>query len=342
MRSSTHAVLVGLALTAFLMMVWGVVQTAKPRGTSAATLHLANEGCVADASGTCVAVGSYRRIASCSAVADAILPDLIEVERVVSTTRFYFENNPLGFRWANRTHLDGPQQLEQLLALRPDLVLVSEGMRESHPLQRLRERGIPVFDLGPMLGQAMVERNMLALAKLFGATERGEQLAVDFRTRLARVAASIPPERQKHAVFVDLYDTQLYGGSVGSSYHDVLTHAGLIDIAATRHTAESSLGGQRAWPHYRPEDLLLLDPEVLVTTTGKTQPLCNLPGLDRLRACSTGSVIEMPGALISDPGPGMLRAAEELHRRVYGFFDAPSRSSHAREASAHSTHLGAR
>jgi iron complex transport system substrate-binding protein len=317
-RSSTHAILAGLTLVAILMMVWGVAQTSKPRGASAVASHFASEACIADASGTCIAVGPYRRIASCSAVADAILPDLVEIGRVVATTRFYFENSPLGFRWTDRAHLDGPQQLEQLLTLQPDMVLVSEGARESHALQRLRERGIRVFDLGPMLGQAMVERNMLALAKLFGVAGRGEQLALDFRTRLARVAVNIPLGQRKRAVFVDLYDTQLYGGTLGSSYHDVLSHAGLIDIAANRHVAVPSLGGQRAWPHYRPEDLLLLDPDVIVTTTGKTQPLCNLPGLSRLRACSTAKVIELPVALIGDAGPGMLHAAEELHRRVYG------------------------
>jgi iron complex transport system substrate-binding protein len=203
--------------------------------------------------------------------------------------------------------------------LEPDLVLVSEGVEGSLPIRRLRERGLRVFDLGPMRGQAVVEQNLRALGSLLGVPKRGELLAQTFHERLERIALALPEAARKRAVYLELYDTQLYGGTVGSSYHDVLSRAGLIDIAATRVGAENRKDdAQRAWPHFRPEDLLLLDPDVLVTTTGKTRAICNLPGLMTLRACVTRGVVEFDGSLIGDPGPGMLVAAEELFRRVYG------------------------
>lgn len=328
MRSSTHAALIALVLVALLVLVCGVAQTTKTAGVAQTTkatdvarpnTPAANADCVQDASGTCVAVGAYRRIASCSTIADAVLPDLVEPERVVATTRQYFEHNALGFRWANRAHLEGPQQIELLLALHPDLVLVSEGVQGTLPIRRLRERGLRIFDLGPTLGQAFVAQNMRALGRLLSVPDRGERLATSFRERLERIAAKLPAPARKRAMYVELYDTQLYGGTVGSSYHDVLTHAGLIDVAAAGVGATpGELAVQRAWPHYRPEDLLLLDPDVLVTTTGKTRALCNLPGLHHLRACETLGIFEFESSLIGDPGPGMLVAAEELYRRVYG------------------------
>jgi ABC-type Fe3+-hydroxamate transport system substrate-binding protein len=101
----------------------------------------------------------------------------------------------------------------------------------------------------------------------------------------------------------------MYGGTRGSSYYDVLTYAGLIDVAAKDF---------QGWPSYSPELLLTLDPEIIVTHTGMRSLLCDRVELGRLRACRPqGDVIEVDGALMSDAGLGMLDAAEVIHHAAY-------------------------
>jgi hypothetical protein len=125
------------------------------------------------------------------------------------------------------------------------------------------------------------------------------------------VAADIAPSARKRAVYVSAYGGQLFGGTVPSSYHDVLTAAGLLDIAAARF---------RDYPHYDPEQLLDLDPELIVTQPASVALICRVSGLGRLRACQDdgAGIIGLDDAVLGDPGLGMLEAAEALRDHAYG------------------------
>jgi iron complex transport system substrate-binding protein len=124
------------------------------------------------------------------------------------------------------------------------------------------------------------------------------------------VAADLPRAERKRALYLAIYAGKLYGGTRGTSYHDVLTAAGLMDIAAERYSG---------WPQYDPEQLLQLDPPLIVTETGMGSQLCNDVWLRRLSVCtgSRSQLVEISNSLIGDPGLRMLDAAEALHDRVY-------------------------
>jgi ABC-type hemin transport system substrate-binding protein len=183
-------------------------------------------------------------------------------------------------------------------------------------LERLRERGLRVFDLGRMLGKLTLENNLRELSQLVGQPALGERLLQQFRRRMAQVAAHVPATSRKRAVYLNLYDTQLHGGTLGSSYYDVLTAAGLIDAAAIGQTIEQQ--GSQAWPRFRVEDVLVMAPDVIVTVRGKGAALCGLSGMDSVKACrDPKGVVELDEGLLNDPGPGMVAAAEAICDRVY-------------------------
>jgi iron complex transport system substrate-binding protein len=47
--------------------------------------------------------------------------------------------------------------------------------------------------------------------------------------------------------------------------------------------------------------------------------ICHHSGLEHLRACAgAGHFIEIEGALLGDPGPGILDAAELVFKKAYG------------------------
>jgi ABC-type Fe3+-hydroxamate transport system substrate-binding protein len=101
----------------------------------------------------------------------------------------------------------------------------------------------------------------------------------------------------------------MYGGTRGSSFHDVLSYAGLVDVAAKDF---------QGWPTISPEVLLTLDPELIVTHTGMRAAFCDRTDLGQLKACGPGgSVIELDAARLNDAGLGMLETAELLHRAAY-------------------------
>ncbi|AUX32763.1 MULTISPECIES: ABC transporter substrate-binding protein [Sorangium] len=286
---------------------------AGPQDTAARSVEAAvpgaNPASIEDHAGVAVTLRDFRRIASASTVADALLVELCEPDRVVAFTRYGARRSPRGYRYAGKARVEDTADIEALLALQPDLVLLN-GYGDPRRIARLREAGLTVYDLGPMRGLATLVPNVHEVAALVGHPERGRRFATALVQGMAAVAADLQPPQRRRGMYLSGYGGRLFGGTAGTSYHDVLTSAGLVDAAAA---------AQRDWPEYTPEHVLTLDPDVLVTNTGMRKILCGQAGLDRLRACSApGGVVELDDALLGDPGPAMLEAAQTVRSAVYG------------------------
>lgn len=270
---------------------------------------------VIDAAGRAVPVERYARVVSGSTVSDWLLVELSEFGRIRAMTERSARGAPWRHRFAGKDTIDTLTNLEALLALGPDLVVV-DNLGDPRRIARLREHGLAVFDIGEMRGVDSVAGAARKLGALMGHPDPGAKLAHDFSRSMRAIAIDLPPEQRRSAVYVSVYGKQLYGGTAGTTYHDVLAHGGLIDAAAERY---------RGWPEYSPEALLELDPELIVTRRGMATALCRVPGLDGLRACSTPrGIVEIDGFILDDPGLGMREAAAAVYATVYGHSgDAP-------------------
>lgn len=261
-----------------------------------------------DHSGTPLPRADYTRIASLSTVADALLLELCEPDRVVAFTGYSARSSTKSFRFHGKPTLDGVGELERLLALHPDLVLVSR-VGDPRPVQRMRDAGLAVYDLGETRGLGTLLPNVREIAAIVGHPERGERLARSLAFEMDAVAADVPLAARRRGIYLSVYGGNLFGGSVGTSYHDVLVSAGLVD-AAVRY-GES--------PQYATEQVLALDPDVIVTNDGMRGRICEHAGLEGLRACTPpGAIVEMDDGLLGDPGPAMVDAAEVIRLAVYG------------------------
>src|SRR5690606_9088611 len=209
------------------------------------------------------ALAPRRRIASGSLLADPVLLALAAPPDIVA----FSARAPLArdaHRYAGKPSLDPTRRLEQLLELRPDLVLVNS-LGDSAWVEQLRAAGVVVFDLGPMWGLQTFLRSVLQIGWLVDRPQAARELAEQFRWRLEAIAAHLGDRSRRGALYLGVYGGDLFGGTRGSSYHDVLTYAGLRDVAAERF---------EGWPKYDPEVLLGLDPELIVTQTGMGAALC--------------------------------------------------------------------
>lgn len=263
-----------------------------------------------DASGAVVELRHFRRIASGSLVTDGILAGICEPDRVVAYSSHAHEaDSPISFRYAGKPALPFDLGVEKLMSLKLDL-FVFNGVSQAAKMEQLRRSGITVFDLGEMRGLSTLLPNIRSVGELLGVPERAARFADTFERRMKSVASDIPLTGRRRAMYVGLHGDKLFGSGRGTSYDDVLTHAGLINVAAEHF---------EGWPRYTPEQMLMLDPELVVTQSGMARQLCDMYGLERLKACgSAGSVVELPAALLVDPGVAMLDATEALHRAVFG------------------------
>jgi iron complex transport system substrate-binding protein len=263
-----------------------------------------------DASGRLIPIRDYSRIASGSTISDALLLEFVSPDRIVAFTQFSQSNELFGHRYQGKPSIDALRELERLLELQPDLLIVSTLSAETR-LQRLRDAGLNVFVLGQMRGLDSFLHNVRALATLLGRSEQGELYASGFLRRMRSIAAQLPANERKTAIQLTFYGKRIFSSGRGTSYHDVLTQAGLIDVAAERY---------EGWPSLSIEQVLALDPEIIVTRDGMGASLCANVALSALRACANdrAGIVELPDALINDPGPLMLPSAELIHRAVYG------------------------
>lgn len=262
-----------------------------------------------DRSGRAIPLRDYQRIASGSTLSDALLLEFVSPERIVAFTQ-YSQNNALyGHRFTGRPAIDALGQLEELLALSPDLLIVSTLSAETR-LQRLRDAGLNVFVLGEMRGVESFLANATLLAALLGRAELGALYAQNFRRRLESIAEHLPQAQRRTGLQLTYYGKQIFSSGRDTSYHDVLRYAGLEDLGARRFSG---------WPSLSLEQVLELDPEIIVTRTGMSEMLCAQDALARLAACRDPQrdIVELPDALINDPGPLMLDSAEWIHRAVY-------------------------
>lgn len=262
---------------------------------------------VVGADGVPVPLSECRRvIAGSSMAADAVL-EFASSERILAIPAL-LARSEFAYRYGNVAVIDELADIEWILSLKPDLVVFNQVM-ETDVATRIRERGVPVFDLGSPTGAAAWARSVVELGTLCGEGERARRSAERYLRRLQAVASDVDEDERPTGLVVSSYGQQFFGGARGTSYHDVLTYAGLIDAAA----------GFRHWPQYDPEEIVRMNPEWLVTTRGMEEAICGHPVIRNLDACepSNPRVVALPEALFADAGLRILDAAELLHRIVF-------------------------
>ncbi|MCP4447543.1 MAG: ABC transporter substrate-binding protein [Myxococcales bacterium] len=253
---------------------------------------------------------TYSRIIAGSIVARSILGELSEKERIVGVISAGLKDAPDAHRFSGIEQFVGMNETERLLSLSPDLILVSSLSSIPHA-ERLRSSGIAVFTLGDMRGVESFLRDVRQISVLLGSHSGGERLASVYGRRMRSIANMTPKSVRKEAIYLSAYSTQMFGGTVGTSYHDILHYAGLVDVAADDFSG---------WPQYTAEHVLSMDPEIIVSPEGVPEFVCKTGALARLRACADGRAgfIELPSSWLEDPGLIMLDVAESIHEAVYG------------------------
>ncbi|MBN2573418.1 MAG: ABC transporter substrate-binding protein [Deltaproteobacteria bacterium] len=263
---------------------------------------------VADASGHLVPLRHYRRIVSTNLVTDRLLVELCEPTRIRAVSSAAAARKRDGHRYRGLTTVDGFGPPEAIVALAPDLVLANS-FGAPGSAERLRGAGIEVFDLGELRGESSLHTVATSLGLLLGDPARAARLLGSFSQRMRALAARLGTRPRLRALYLSRLGPDLQGGTVGTSYHDIMTAAGLADVAAERY---------RDWPAYSAEQVLELGPEVIVTREGFATGVCGYPGMDRLGPCrGEGRILELPGELLDEPGLAMLEAAEELFALAY-------------------------
>ncbi len=202
--------------------------------------------------------------------------------------------------------LDDPQ-VERIVALKPDLVLMSSASRLAPRLQSL---GLNVAELDTT-DLPGVQRVMQRVAQLLGVPAQGRLRWQHMQQRIAQAAASVPVAQRHARVYVEVSRTPHAAGQ--ASYVGQL-----LQRLGAGNVVPASLG---AFPQLNPEFVVRADPDLIIVSKADVPHVRSRPGWGQLRAvreqrfCALGpaqmDVLARPGPRLGDAAvvlaPGAIR-----------------------------------
>jgi iron complex transport system substrate-binding protein len=228
-------------------------------------------------------------VASLNLTADEILVEILPPQRLVSVTAW--ADDPRMSNVAGRvpaTAYRFPKaDLERLVALAPDLVVVSE-YTDADFLRLLERSGLRCHRMSGLNSLPGLRAALLDLGRAVGAPEAAARLAARYDAvlgELSRRLAGAPPPRV-------LYWADPHTAGEGTAVD------ALIQAAGGRNVARE-LGLKGIMP-VGAERAFLADPDVILVGTweGAASALKEHPLLSRTRAVKEGRVVEMPTPLL--------------------------------------------
>jgi len=201
--------------------------------------------------------------------------------------------------------------LEEIAALRPDLVLVAKGFNRLETVHALEELGISSYATDPHSVEEIIPSSK-KLADILGAPGAGEALAQEMRSRLADLQQRVGALPPKRVLFV-VWTQPLISAGKNTFIADALRRAGARNI----------VDSDPDWPQVNLEEVARQQPDFLVfalahseTAPREIDELASFPGWQMLDA-----VVNRRYAIISDavnrPAPRIVAAIEELARQIH-------------------------
>ncbi len=201
--------------------------------------------------------------------------------------------------------------LEQVVALKPDLVVVTKTFNRLETVEALERLSLAVYATDAHSVEDVLS-SIEHLADLVGAHGQGEALIANLRARLEDLRQALAGRAPRRVFFV-VWQSPLISVGRRSFLADALRWAG----------AESVVNAAQDWPVVSLEEVVRQEPDYLVFAGSHPdeaertfEELRELPGWRNLRA-----VRERHIAVISDavnrPAPRLIDAVEQLARQLH-------------------------
>jgi len=200
--------------------------------------------------------------------------------------------------------------LEHLVALKPDLVVISTASQLENLTRRLDELKIPVYVTDPRTVEGVVA-SIRNLGEVTGATGRAAQITTEMEQRINEVrrrAEGLPKPR----VFYVLQTGPLITAGRDTFINDLINLAGGRSISA-EETA--------AYPQFSRETAVARAPEVIIAPESHGSELVSEADLRRefatTPAVRQNRLVRINPDLVDRPGPRIVEGLEQLARALH-------------------------
>jgi iron complex transport system substrate-binding protein len=199
--------------------------------------------------------------------------------------------------------------LERIIALRPQVVLVSTASQLEVFTEQLKNHNIMVFVTDPHDLEG-VFRSITQIGEISGRTKEAAEVVAELRERSKAVESAVKA-RPRVRLFYQLSAEPLYTAGHDSFVTDLINRAGGDSVTA-------SVPG--AWPKYSAESALAAKPDAIILPTGGSMGEGNASVADALRnspAVQHGRVYKINDDHLVRPGPRAVDGLEEMAKALH-------------------------
>jgi iron complex transport system substrate-binding protein len=200
--------------------------------------------------------------------------------------------------------------LERLIALSPDLVLVSTSSQLESLARRLGELSIPVYVTDPRTVRE-VASSLLALGELTDSTATANTLAAEMERRIKAVEARVGGLARPRVLYA-LQTEPLITIGRRTFLNDLISLAGGESVSASE-TAD--------YPQFSRETVIARAPEVIVAQRLHGNSAVSEESLRRIfaetPAARSGRIALVDPDLVNRPGPRITDGLEEMARALH-------------------------
>ena len=200
--------------------------------------------------------------------------------------------------------------IERILALRPQLVLVSTASQLEAFTKQLNEHQIAVYitDAGDLEG---VFRSILSVGDLLNEPVAASDLVKRLRERTDQVERAVAG-RPAVSVFFQLSGQPLYTAGKTSFVTNLIQRAGGRSVTADVN---------EAWPRLSDEAALASRPEAIIMLSADSMGAAAntkvATALEKSPAALSGRVYQIDGELLTRPGPRLIDGLEQMAHALH-------------------------
>jgi iron complex transport system substrate-binding protein len=245
----------------------------------------------------------------------SLAPNLTEVvyaigagDRLVGNTTFC--NYPAEANKVAKVGDTMQPSIERILALRPQLVLVSTASQLEAFTKQLNEHRIAVYITDPHDLEG-VFHSIVSVGDLLNESVAASELVKKLRARSEKVEhaiAGLPPV----SVFFQLSGQPLYTAGKSSFVTNLIERAGGRSVTSDVN---------EAWPRLSDEAALASRPEAVIMLSGDAMGAAAntkvAPALRNSPAVQSGRVYQIDGDLLTRPGPRLVDGLEQIARALH-------------------------
>ena len=255
----------------------------------------------------------YHRIVSLMPSNTEILYELGLENRIVgvSTVDDYPKNVKKGKKQFDAMNLNK----EALLKAKPDLILAHESQKSSSEkvLDALKKEGVKVVYVKDAQSLKETYETFKSIGKLTHREKQANQLVNETKDNVDKVIQSIPKHQKQPKVFMEVSSQpEIYTAGKHTFFNDMLKQ---LD-------AKNSFDDIDGWKSVSKESIVKHNPDILISTEGKSQAeyekiIEKRGGFDKTNAVKHHRIKTINGDEISRPGPRIDDGLKELRNAIY-------------------------